>query len=59
MSLRSTGWYTGQFACGLACSMVGLFGCVFATARLCRLGSIPGPDVVLCWPAPSEPFVLL
>ena len=47
------------FACGPACSMVRVFGCVFAAARLCRLGSIPGPDVMLCWPALFEPFVLL
>jgi len=49
----------GLFVCGPACSMVGLFGCVFAAARLCRLGSILGPDVMLCWPAPFEPFALL
>ena len=49
----------GLFACGPACSIVGLLGGVFAAARICRLSSIPGPDVVLCWPAPFEPFAIL
>jgi len=39
--------------------MVGLIGCVFVIARLCRLGSTPGPGVVLCWLALLEPFALL
>jgi len=33
-------------------------GCVSVVARPYRLGSVPGPDVVLCWLALLETFGL-
>jgi len=58
LSLPSRGWCTGLSACGLVCSMVGLSGCVSVVARPCRLGSVPGQNVVLCWLALLETFEL-
>jgi len=38
--------------------MVGLSGCVSVVDRPCRRGSVPGPDVVVCWLALLETFGL-
>ena len=56
VSPLSLGWGMGRSACDPVCSMVGLSGCFFVVARPCRLGSVLGPDVILCWLALLETF---